>query len=219
MIFSTFRLTSYVSMRERERERERERGFEILEREILEREREMSERECIGKRKRERMSTEEEEQHVKKKNVNSTKNVKNVKLTNCPHVSIFETNMYPGRILDVKKAPHAPYRRRKFEKKTALHWGQRKLLISEIEFLTEYADLSLPYVSFYWISHSRLFNKIDIQPIHMHKYSSSLSLVPHSLIYMLIQVISHTYVTLEPQRALRRSRSWDTHKCARAIVS
>ena len=41
--------------------------------------------------------------------------------------------------------------------------------------------------------------KIDIQPTYMHKYSSSLSLVPHSLIHMLIQVISHTYVTLEPQ--------------------
>ena len=34
----------------------------------------------------------------------------------------------------------------------------------------------------------------------MHKYSSSLSLVPHSLIHMLIQVISHTYVTLEYRR-------------------
>ena len=41
----------------------------------------MSERKCIGKRKRERMSTEEEEQHVKKKNVkNSTKNVKYFKM-------------------------------------------------------------------------------------------------------------------------------------------
>ena len=41
---------------------------------------------------------------------------------------------------------------------------------------------------FYWISHSHLLNKIDIH--QMHKYSSSLSLVPHSLIHMLIQVIS-----------------------------
>ena len=96
----------------------------------------MSERECTGKRKRE--VNIEEEDLKKKKNINSTKNVKNVKLTNCPHISIYETNMYPGRVLDVKTAPHAPYRRRKFEKKTALHWGQRKLLISEIEFLTEY---------------------------------------------------------------------------------
>ena len=63
------------------------------------------------------------------------------------------------------------------------------------------------YVIFYWISHSHLFNKIDIQPTYMHKYSSSPSLVPHSLIYMLIQVISHNYVTLEPQiRRLRYSQ-------------
>ena len=60
-------------------------------------------------------------------------------------------------------------------------------------------EISKMYVIFYWISHSHLFNKIDIQPTYMHKYSSSPSLVPHSLIYMLIQVISHTYVTLEPQ--------------------
>ena len=51
------------------------------------------------------------------------------------------------------------------------------------------------YVFFYWISHSHLFNKVDIQLTYMHKYSSSLSLVPHSLIHMLIQVISHTYIT------------------------
>ena len=51
---------------------------------------------------------------------------------------------------------------------------------------------------FYWISYSHLFIKIDIQPTYMHKYSSYLSLVPHSLIHMLIiQVISHTYVTLQ----------------------
>ena len=55
------------------------------------------------------------------------------------------------------------------------------------------------YVFFYWISHSHVFNKIDIKPTYMHKYSSSLSLVAHSLLHMLIQVISHTHVTLEPQ--------------------
>lgn len=31
------------------------------------------------------------------------------------------------------------YRRRKFDLKSTLHWGQRKLLMSEIEFLTKYA--------------------------------------------------------------------------------
>ena len=56
-----------------------------------------------------------------------------------------------------------------------------------------------PYVFFDWISHSHLFNKLQIQPTYMNKYSSSLSLVFHSLIHTLIQVISHTYVTLEPQ--------------------
>ena len=67
-------------------------------------------------------------------------------------------------------------------------------------------------VFFYWISHSHLFNKIDIQPITLHKYSSSLSLVPHSLIHKLIQVISHTYITLEWQAVEQRKedvfRSW-----------
>ena len=58
---------------------------------------------------------------------------------------------------------------------------------------------SVAYVFFNLHSHSHLFDKIDIQPTYMHMYSSSPSLVPHSLIYMLIQVISHTYVTLEPQ--------------------
>eukprot|EP00668_Euglena_longa_P035980 GGOE01046232.1.p1 GENE.GGOE01046232.1~~GGOE01046232.1.p1 ORF type:complete len:450 (-),score=69.58 GGOE01046232.1:86-1435(-) len=37
-------------------------------------------------------------------------------------------------------APRLPYRRRKGEVKTTLHWGQRKLLMSEVEFLTLYAS-------------------------------------------------------------------------------
>lgn len=32
------------------------------------------------------------------------------------------------------------YRRRKGELKSVLHWGQRKLLMSEIEFLTNFAE-------------------------------------------------------------------------------
>ena len=54
------------------------------------------------------------------------------------------------------------------------------------EFTFDRLSDALAYVFFYWISHSHLFNKIDIQPTCMHKYSSSLSLVPHSLIHMLI---------------------------------
>jgi len=37
-------------------------------------------------------------------------------------------------------APRLPYRRRKDEVKTVIHWGQRKLLMSEIEFLSNNAE-------------------------------------------------------------------------------
>ena len=37
------------------------------------------------------------------------------------------------------ESPRMQYRRRKGEVKTTLHWGQRKLLMSEIDFLTRYA--------------------------------------------------------------------------------
>ena len=50
----------------------------------------------------------------------------------------------------------------------------------------------------------QIFNKIDVQPTYMHKYSRSLSLVPHSLIHMIIRVISRTYVTLELQDQERK---------------
>jgi len=42
------------------------------------------------------------------------------------------------RILDVENAPREAYRRRRGELKTVNHWGQRKLLMSEIEFLSLY---------------------------------------------------------------------------------
>ena len=38
--------------------------------------------------------------------------------------------------------PSLPYRRRNDEEKSVIHWGQRKLLLAEIEFLTKYGDLS-----------------------------------------------------------------------------
>ena len=46
-------------------------------------------------------------------------------------------------------APRLPYRRRKGEVKTVIHWGQRKLLLSEIEFLTLYGELSSSKVVVY----------------------------------------------------------------------
>eukprot|EP00039_Didymoeca_costata_P023103 m.5971 g.5971 ORF g.5971 m.5971 type:complete len:377 (-) comp3455_c0_seq1:16-1146(-) len=45
------------------------------------------------------------------------------------------------RTLDINNAPREPYRRRTHEEKSVLHWGQRKLLLSEIEFLTLYGHL------------------------------------------------------------------------------
>ena len=48
------------------------------------------------------------------------------------------TNIALERVLD-DGAPRARYRRRSTEAKTVVHWGQRKLLLSEIEFLTAHA--------------------------------------------------------------------------------
>ncbi len=44
------------------------------------------------------------------------------------------------RILEHGKAERLKYRRRKGEVKSVLHWGQRKLLLSEIEFLLLHGD-------------------------------------------------------------------------------
>lgn len=38
-----------------------------------------------------------------------------------------------------KTDPEEPYRRREHDEKSVLHWGQRKLFLSELEFLTKYA--------------------------------------------------------------------------------
>jgi len=41
--------------------------------------------------------------------------------------------------------PHAQYRSRGQEAKTAVHWGQRKLLISEMQLLTYYCEPGVPH--------------------------------------------------------------------------
>jgi len=46
------------------------------------------------------------------------------------------------RIADKAFLPRTPYARRQGEAKTVEHWGQRKLLMSEIEFLTLYGHLA-----------------------------------------------------------------------------
>lgn len=45
------------------------------------------------------------------------------------------------RTLDINNSPKLCYRRRQGENKTTVHWGQRKLILSEIEFLTKYAGI------------------------------------------------------------------------------
>lgn len=50
------------------------------------------------------------------------------------------------RILDLDTVKGVQYHSRKFEPKTIIHWGQRKLMLSEIEFMTAYADKSIPEV-------------------------------------------------------------------------
>ena len=55
---------------------------------------------------------------------------------NCDHES--RTDIEFNRLLG-SDAPRKVYRPRKNESKTVVHWGQRKLLLSEIEFLTKYS--------------------------------------------------------------------------------
>lgn len=49
------------------------------------------------------------------------------------------TDISFGRILDHDEADGADYHARKGEMRSTLHWGQRKLMLSEVEFLTLYA--------------------------------------------------------------------------------
>lgn len=50
------------------------------------------------------------------------------------------------RVIDYFESPRTPYQRRQGEAKTTDHWGQRKLLFSEIEFLNLYSN-KRPYVN------------------------------------------------------------------------
>ena len=63
-------------------------------------------------------------------------------------------------------------------------------------FRVDKKNVVVPYV---WISHSHLFNELDIHATFMCTYIYPLSLVTHSLIHKLTQAIMHAYVTLDPQ--------------------
>ena len=52
--------------------------------------------------------------------------------------SLRTTTEAPARILHHGQAGRSKYRRRQHEVKSVLHWGQRKLLLAEIEFLTHH---------------------------------------------------------------------------------
>jgi hypothetical protein len=49
-----------------------------------------------------------------------------------------------SRIFQCPGSPQLPYRRRHGEVKSVCHWGQRKLLLSEIEFFSEYGSSQIP---------------------------------------------------------------------------
>jgi len=59
----------------------------------------------------------------------------------------YEQNIHEGAFTDNDRIlkptdPQREYRRRATDGKSVIHWGQRKLLLSEIEFLTHYSELS-----------------------------------------------------------------------------
>jgi cap2 methyltransferase len=67
--------------------------------------------------------------------VHSNPHLRQVTQANCGYKSL--TDIEFSRRL-APDAPRQKYRRRQGELKTVIHWGQRKLLLSEIEFLTMY---------------------------------------------------------------------------------
>lgn len=67
--------------------------------------------------------------------VHSNPHLRQVTQQNCGYES--RTDIEFSRVLE-SDAPRLKYRRRRGELKTVIHWGQRKLLLSEIEFLTMY---------------------------------------------------------------------------------
>ena len=68
--------------------------------------------------------------------VHSNPHLRQVDQANCVYES--GTNIEFNRLL-LPDAPGQEYRQRQGESKTMIHWGQRKLLLSEIEFLTKFS--------------------------------------------------------------------------------
>lgn len=100
-------------------------------------------------------------------------------LTRNPHCQQSQKLLFLGkdsfsRYLDYNSGQKLSYRRRKGELKTVLHWGQRKLLMSEIEFLTDYGrvDHKILYVGAAPGTHIRFLS--DLFPdYYWHLYDPS----------------------------------------------
>lgn len=58
----------------------------------------------------------------------------------CSHPIIRDTPLTKDERFLARDAPRAKYYERPEHEKTVIHWGQRKLLMSEIEFLTDYSE-------------------------------------------------------------------------------
>jgi len=67
--------------------------------------------------------------------IESNPHIRQVLQPNCGYQSLI--NIKFNRML-APDAPRLKYRRRRGEEKTVIHWGQRKLFLSELEFLTMY---------------------------------------------------------------------------------
>ena len=88
----------------------------------------------------------------------------------------------------VPDAPRQEYRRRKGELKTVIHWGQRKLLLSEIEFLTKFgvSGATVVYAGAAPGTHTRylieLFPELKFVLVDPAPFSSKLTQGPRCLL-------------------------------------
>ena len=100
-----------------------------------------------------------------------------------------------------------------YAEKRMMDYGTKKMRLgkdSQIPFGHCFLSLA-PYVFFNFGFHTHI-SSIEIDIHQMHKYSSSQSLVTSlTNLQMLIQVISHTYVTLDPQGEGTGGLSFGSH--------
>eukprot|EP00435_Cladocopium_sp_Y103_P026494 s1336_g6.t1 len=83
-----------------------------------------------------------------------------------------------SRLLDHATDEERPYKSRKGERKTVLHWGQRKLILAEIEFLTLYYERASWYAGAAPGTHiaflAKMFPKLHFDLIDCRPFSRKL---------------------------------------------